>query len=203
MPRLSQSEQAEKAALISEYKKAAQQADKRLYRLTQYAKNPKYENVLKWSYAKAEKEIRKWGGEKKTRFGLSEKKLQGLSRTQLQARLNDINQFLESKSSTLVGIKETYANKAKAFNKEFGTHFTWEQFAEYQQSGLAEKLDQSYGYRTSQTAIGYIQKNKQKIMDYMNNQKAGSIKIVDDAVVNKRIADILNEYGLEGLKGIL
>ena len=51
-----------------EWQKLAWRANKRLYRLEKYAERPEYKDILKVSYARAQRDIKAWRGEGKKRF---------------------------------------------------------------------------------------------------------------------------------------
>lgn len=111
------------------YRRIAKQADQRLLRLENLAKQQGYEGATKWSYARAAYDItNKWGGNAETpRFNTKPPE----DTNALKAKINDIQEFLQAPTSTKTGITEGYKKKADTFNKNFGTNVSWEDWAEY------------------------------------------------------------------------
>lgn len=188
--------------LVKEYRKLAKRADQRLVRLEALSRQKKYENVLKYAYRVAEKNIESYGIVKnRPRFNTKPPK----NSNTLQAKINDIKHFLESVSSTKKGIDLTYEKRAKTLNKTMGLKgddkFTWQELADFFQSKSYEKLASVFGSKTVFDTIGKIKKNLPEIAKSIKeNQK---IKVADWKVndtINKMIAE--NDLRLEdfGLK---
>ena len=113
------------------YRRLAKQADQRLVRLEKLAAkgDPGYQGVLSWAYARAEYDItHKWGGSSaKPRFNTKPPE----DVNALKAKINDIQSFLEDKTSTKSGIDKGYKKKADKMRSEFGLDVNWEDWAEY------------------------------------------------------------------------
>lgn len=120
------------------YKRLAKQADQRLVRLEKLAQEEGFSAVTKYAYARAQKDIKQWGG---NRFNQNQPK----NKQQLKAKIKDIKTFLQSQTSTKSGILKTYKQRAKTINDKYGTSFTWQELATYFESGLADKEDKSLG----------------------------------------------------------
>ena len=142
------------------YRRLAKVADQRMVRLEAYQHDKGYANILQWAYARAKLDIKKWSGDEGQRFNTAMPKNEKgqVDYQRLAAKIRDIRTFLEAPTSTKAGIKELFETKAENFNKAHGTNFTWEAFAKFWDSGIAEKLDLSYGSKTKLKAIGSIQK---------------------------------------------
>ena len=144
-----------RAELIRDYNKMARAANKQLYRLEQYSNEPGYENITKFAYAKAMKNIKRRFGSDKIRFGLANEN------TDLRRLRGDINaalEFMNSPSRTKSGIKEIYQSRADTINEKYGTSFTWQTMADYYTTGLNAKLDKTYGSKTALKIFGELQK---------------------------------------------
>lgn len=188
--------------LVKEYRKLAKRADQRLVRLEALSRNKKYENVLKYAYAVAAKNIESYGALKnRPRFNTNPPE----NSNTLQAKINDIKHFLDSVSSTKKGIVSVYEKRADVINKTMGLDgndkFTWQELADFFQSKSYEKLASAFGSKTVFDTIGSIKKNLTEIAKAIkNNQK---IKVADWKVnntINKMIAEhdlILEDFGLK------
>ena len=113
------------------YRRLAKQADQRLVRLEKLAAqgDPGYKGVLSWAYARAEYDIsHKWGGSStKPRFNTKPPE----DVNALKAKINDIQSFLEDKTSTKSGIDKGYKKKADKMRSEYGLDINWQDWAEY------------------------------------------------------------------------
>lgn len=188
--------------LVKEYRKLAKRADQRLVRLEALSRTKKYENVLKYGYSVAAKNIESYGVVKnRPRFNTKPPE----NSNTLQAKINDIKHFLESISSTKKGIVSVYEKRAETLNKNMGLKgddkFTWQELADFFQSKSYEKLASSFGSKTVFDTIGSIKKNLPEIAKAIkNNQK---IKVADWKVndtINKMIAENnirLEDFGIK------
>lgn len=177
--------------LVKEYRKLAKRADQRLVRLEVLSKSSKYENVLKYAYRLAVKNIESYGSVKnKPRFNTKPPE----NSNTLQAKINDIKHFLDSISSTKKGIVSVYEKRAEILNKKMelkeDDKFTWQELADFFQSKSYEKLAASFGSKTVFDTIGQIKKNLPEIAKAIkDNQK---IKVADwkvNETINKMIAE--------------
>ena len=188
--------------LVKEYRKLAKRADQRLVRLEALSRSSKYENVLKYAYRVASKNIERYGYVKnRPRFNTKPPE----NSNTLQAKINDIKHFLESVSSTKRGIVSVYEKRAKKLNKNMklkgDDKFTWQELADFFQSNSYEKLASSFGSKTVFDTIGKIKKNLPEIAKAIKENK--KIKVADwkvNSTINKMIAE--NDLRLEdfGLK---
>lgn len=188
--------------LVKEYRKLAKRADQRLVRLEALSRQANYENVLKYAYAVAAKNIKMYGKPKdRPRFNTKPP----VNSNTLQAKINDIKTFLQSTSSTKKGIVSTYEKRADTLNKNMGLEgeekFTWQELADFFHSKSYEKLASMFGSKTVFDTIGKIKQNLPEIAKAIRDNK--KIKVVDWKVndtINKMIAE--NDLKLEdfGLK---
>lgn len=136
------------------YHRIAKQADQRLRRLEDLAKDPDYKGALNWSYSRAAYDItQKWGGKpEKPRFDT--KPPQDLNA--LKAKINDIQEFLQAPTSTKAGIKAGYKKKAESFNAKYGTNINWEDWADYLDR-YGKSLYDKYGSTVMNRVIKTVQ----------------------------------------------
>lgn len=150
------------------YRRIAKQADQRLLRLENLAKRGGYyKGVKEWAYARASYDItQKWGGNpEKPRFNTKPPE----NINELKAKINDIQDFLQMKTSTKVGIKEAYKKKADSFNENFGTDVSWEDWADYLDR-FGVSLYDKYGSAVMNRVIKTVQSMAKNDKD-MNAQK--------------------------------
>lgn len=173
----------DRASLEAVYKTLAKTADQRLVRLEQAAarggENNPYEHVKEWAYMRGVHDIKEWTGQTAfPRFNVK-----GMyAGEQLEAKIEDIKNFLSLKTSTVKGIRETFKARANTLNNEYGTNFKWDDMAQFFDSELDEELNKSYGSDTKFFVLAEIQKNKKKILEGMKKAKEVNIKVPDEMV---------------------
>lgn len=174
--------------LLKEYNLLAMRADKRLQRLEQHSKDKHFEHILDYAYSKAMHDIHSWSGAQGTRFLTKPP----ANTQQLQAKIADIKEFLESKTSTKSGVKATYIERAKTTNKNWGTNFTWQDLATFWESEDAKKLASDYGSKTLIKALGIIKKlgdDPEKIKKAIESNK----KLSGDDIQDEITRSLLNQ----------
>ena len=185
--------------LQAEYKRLAKKADQRIVRLEKLSQDPLYSNVDKYALARAKKDIEHIFGEGSTRFN---KKIDNYN--SLVGAINDVNTFLKSPSSTKKGITNTYKKKADAANRTFGTSFTWQEYADYYQSGTADKLTSKMTYKEALKKVGKMQKSKktqEQIIQDIQSKKGQNYKVskkdINSEIYHKLMAQKLtiNDLG--------
>ena len=184
---------AEYAAELKKYKSLAKKADQRMVRLEKLSKEPGYENVLKWAYKKAMKDIKYWGGEKATRFNIK-----APSRLdQLRSKIRDIEKFLFSKSSTKSSIRQVYKKRQQTYKREFGLDIKMNDMNDFFNSEeflRTQSLEDGYTSKTYMRAIGQIQANERKIINAINKNMEINLDIEDD-LVDDAVNHLLDKYG--------
>lgn len=135
------------------YKRLAKVADQRLVRLERLSEQAGYENAWKWAYKNAQKDIEKWGGNK--RFNTAPP----ADNRMLKAKINDIKAFLGSQTSTKKGITDIYKKRAQTWNEKYGTDVSWEDLAEYYSRGINKKLERDMNSDVVNKAIAVIRSN--------------------------------------------
>lgn len=181
------------AELLAEYKRLAKRADQRLVRLEQLAQQEHYKGVLTYSYARAMRDIKAWSGEEATRFNL---KAPGRI-DQLQAKIRDIEHFLNAPTSSKSGITKVYKERTSTVNKLYSTNFKWQDLAKYYESAESQKMAEQYGSKTLVRSLGAIRRianNPDEIAEVI----AGNHKAANDSEINNMVVDILQQYpGIE------
>lgn len=167
-----------------EYNRLAKKADARLRALESYQYQKNFKTATKWAYAKAMRDIKSWGGNK--RFQTSPKKL---TDTELQMKLKDIETFLESPTSTKKGIINVYKKRVDTLNKRLGTNFTWNEFANFIKSDTYKKIDTLFGSDTIFTVIGKTKNLTKKKVDKMLETSK------DFSPIEKETVEKLKELG--------
>lgn len=185
-------------ALVKEYRSLAKKADQRLVRLEKLSKQKGFENVTKFAYNRAMKDIKYWSGSEATRFNRDIPN----NINSIRARINDVKHFLEdTKTSTKRDIMKTFQNRANSINNKYGTDMKWNDLAGFFESKLWEKLAKEYGSKTAMKAIGEIQKNEKDIKKALKRDELPTLRMRDDKVL-AAVNSILKEQGLSILKMI-
>ena len=177
------------------YRRLAKTADQRLVRLEKYEQQTYFKTATKWAYAKAVKDIKKWMPKdaKVTEYRFN---IKPPTKTEdLLAKINDIQTFLESPTSTKKGITEVYKKRADTVNKKFGTNFTWQQLAKYYDSGMAEVWDAKFGSDTALRTIGQLQKHKEQITAAIRKADLKDIR-VDNKMLTVTVKQALKDNNL-------
>lgn len=182
-------------SLLDQYKRLSQRADKRLQRLEKRFNQPGYEGLEKWAYARAMRDIKAWSGKKGTRFGTKIPEFDDMAAQEryLRAKINDINTFLRSSTSTISGGMESEGilpleNGAKTFSKKYGAKFTWQQLGSFYESQLSKKLSEQFGSNTIAKAIGRFKRlsdkgiNPREAMENDPHFKLSSTKLTKAAM---------------------
>ena len=149
-----------------EYRQKAKKADQRLVRLEALAHEQHFSGVLEFAYKGAIRDVHSWGGDRRFNTAPPTKL------TQLQAKIADIDKFLDKPTSRKSGIVSAYKRRADTFNegrirngefiggfgKEFGVDFTWEEIAIYYEREKVRKQDVKLASKTEVRAIAMIKK---------------------------------------------
>lgn len=181
--------------LEENYKKIAKKADAKLRALEKAAASGR-KDATSYAYEVAMENIRHFSGEGAKRFNTKAPRNQ----QQLQRKINDILDFLNSPTSTVKGIDEVYEKRTKTFNEHWGTNFSSDEIGRLFESGMADKLDKKLGYGNSLVILGEMQQKIKKgdygqaFKRFLNkNQKASQEDI------NNWIIDRLTKQGLKGV----
>lgn len=143
------------------YHRLAKQADTRLRRLEKLSAKEGFENVTQYAYRSAVRELTlNFGANPKS--PTFDRKLPRANNGEIiqemyNERLAVLKDFLLSPSSTKAGIKDIYQQRADTIKENHGVDFTWQDMADFFETGAAEKLFKDYGSQTTMKAIGKLQ----------------------------------------------
>lgn len=179
-------------ALVKEYRSLAKRADQRLVRLERLSTQKGFENVTKFAYNRAMKDIQYWSGAGASRFNRDIPR----NINSLRARINDVKHFLEdTKTSTKRDIMRTFQGRANSINNKYGTSLKWDEIAGFFESKQWETVSRKYGSKTAMKAIGEIQSNEKAIIKAFKRGEQPTIR-VSDKKVQSAINNILEDQGL-------
>lgn len=187
---------------LKEYNRLAKKADRRMRELERFSRYEEFESILNYAYRGAKKAIAKY-----TPPGYEDKQPRWqrnapLDTRTLQAKIKDIENFLNKPTSTVTGTIKIYKKRTATINKKYKTKFTWQQLANYfETGGLSEKGSDKYGSKTLLKSIGVIQANKKQALDIIEGKSQDHIQI-DDIKVEYTVNELLKGYGKD-LKAIL
>ena len=185
---------ADRTELMQQYRKLAKQANMRLLRLEKRAADQPA--VLNWAYATAITDIEAWRGEGKTRFPSAAPKDSPIA--QLQARIADVEKFLEMPTSYVGKIKSIDKSRVDTINKNQGTNFTVGDFERFARSGMLSKLKAEYGSKTMWKIITQIRRNMDTLEKQIAQHKKRDILIdEDDPIFQAKVDEVLSarRYG--------
>ena len=183
--------------LVRVYRTLAKSADQRLVRLEQYSNQKNFKTAIKWSYARAQRDIKAWSGQDATRFNTKPPK----SESALRSKIEDIKTFLKAPSSTKKGIIDVYKKKAETFNRNHGTNFTWQQMGKFFESGLAKKMQEDMDSTTMAKVIATISKNKKNVIQQIEEQDQIDIK-APDSMTKELVFESISKYGEDVLEAL-
>ena len=161
MPELS-----EKSDMIAYLNKINKTADRRLRNLEVYRHDAGYKDIDKYAYAKAMRNIKAIGGNKRFSIKASE----SMTKQEIQKRINYTLEFLNSPSSTKSGITKVYKKRAATLNAKYGTDYTWQQLTQLFESGVFDTLIEKFASESTFRSIGKFQKNKESTIQMLNEK---------------------------------
>lgn len=181
------------ADLVAQYNKLAKKADRRMRQLERFSRYEEFDKILNYAYRVAEKNIEAW-----TPPGSKEKlprwqRNMPMDTRSMKAKIKDIENFLSKKTSTVTGVIGVYKKRAETINKKYGTNFTWQQLANYFDTGFAEKTNDKYGSKTVLVAIGQIQNQKEEVVKSLEEKVPVHLQ-VDDIAVQQTVNNFLHYY---------
>lgn len=184
--------------LVKEYRKLAKRADQRLVRLEKLSTQKNFKQIKQWAYKNAVTDAIHYGANpKKPRFNIKPPvdKTGKPSFVKLQAKIQDIKNFLEKPTSTKQGVIDIYQKKADTLNKKYGLNLNWSDVGDLFESNLYKKNDRSMSSGTRLRAIATIKNNEAEILRDFAQHRASHIKTEDDdMVVNEAIKRMTSYY---------
>lgn len=184
-----------KAELDKIYRKVAKVADQRLVRLEQLSKQKDFKQVKQWAYKNAIQDALEWGANvNKPRFNIKPPS----KKYSIQAKINDMLNFIEKPTSTRAGIVEVYESKARTLNekyKEYGLNLNWSDVGTFFESQLYKKLSKKYSSGTVIKAIATIKQNEKEVLTDFDKHKSSHLKTEDnDIVIDDAIKRMTSYY---------
>ena len=187
-------EMSEKSDMISYLNKINKIADRRLRNLEVYRHDAGYKDIDKYAYAKAMRNIKAIGGNK--RFSI--KAHESMTKQEIQKRINYTLEFLNSPSSTKTGITKVYKKRVATLNAKYGTNYTWQQLAQLFESGVFDVLIEKFASESTFRSIGKFQKNKEATVQMLNEKLGVNISNnISDAKLNGYIYRLMQDEVLD------
>lgn len=184
-------------AEYAEFKKLAKRADQRLIELVRVSKQPGFENITKWAYKRAMRDIQDWSGKDARTFnqGVPKQATEDFGLKQLKAKKRDVIDFLNMVTSTKRGTVDMFERKAAALNKYPGVNLTWQDLG-----GVFENKEDNEFYQkggvTYLQSVSYLKQNDQRILEQLENNERVTVR-TGSRKANKMVHDILKQYGLD------
>lgn len=186
-------------SLLQAHKRLAKQVDQRMRRLeTLAASDPNFKGALTYSYGLASHNAVLYGSNKeKPRFDIAPP----TNQKTLQAKINDMIQFLNSPTSTKGGIVKMYKARTEKLNELYGTDFTWQEAGKFFES---KKDDFKEAWKSGMTlkSIGKMQANRDIIKEQIKDFTARH-KVVSDNEVDEIIYQMLKDNKLQQKAALL
>ena len=217
---------------MQHYRRLAKVADQRLVRLEQLASDPNqpgYKNVLKWAYKKAQKDINYYSGKDnyiaRTATDLELGRQKGWSpgrfntappktstgkvdMRQLEAKIRDMQEFLEKPTSKKEDISKTYKSRVETLNQKFpGNNFQWEDLADFFESDSYTNLRQLYDSDEILEFRAAVKGNKEALSELAGKSEEEIVKALkenseihlhtDDEVIQDTIIGLLANNNLD------
>lgn len=193
---------------LAEFNRLAKKADRRLRELERWSRQKEFKDIKKYAYRIAKQDIMKHTpkGQKRKAPRFQRNVPSDINTQSLIGRINEIEKFLALPTSTISGVKKVYKKRADSLNKrikrETGSnpHFTWEDMANFFDTGLMDKTKDDYGSATVLAVLGVMKSNSQKIAEQIKSKNEAHLQLSDDIVINQRINDMLTDYGADVAK---
>ena len=180
------------------YRRLAKVADQRIVRLEKLSYKKGYENVLKYSYKGAQKDINYWNENPKAKIPKNKQQLSRMTKAgkktgrfntapptnskgqidvnKLNAKISDIKSFLEKPTSTQGQIKTIYQKRVNEINASFGTDFKWEDIGDFFESKAYKDLVNTYGSDTILKMRNAVAENRELFEELMKMDKSDNMK---------------------------
>ena len=189
------------SAYEEEYKrfqKLAHRADQRLRELGRVAEQSGFENITRWAYQKAMRDIKSWSGENKKTFqrDVPKQPTAKFGLKQLRAKTRDVIDFLEAPTSTKTGTKSMFQQRADNLNKKYGTSFDWEDLGNVFDQKEENPVYEKFGGKTYLKAVDYLKNNEDQIMKSLMSQEKVAVR-TGNRKVNQAVKTLLDEYGIQ------
>ena len=184
---LNKLDQAPGESLDHYYRRLAKQADQRLVRLEAASHEEGYRHITNWAYATAKRDIEHWTGINYDEPGAPKPRFNTAppaNKTQLEAKIRDIRDFLEKPTSTKSGVTKFYKKRAESINRNQGTSFNWQQLADLFENDKIKDMmsDEQYGSGETLRVYSEIENGGVKILDE-NGEELTSEELINKAIL--------------------
>lgn len=184
----------EKSDMIKYLNKINKTADASLRKLEVYRHDKGYKDIDKYAYAKAMRNIKAIGGNKRFSIKVDE----SISKQEIQKRINYTLEFLNSPSRTKTGINRIYKKRAETLNSKYGTNYKWQQLTQLFESGVFDALIEKFASESTFRSIGKFQKNKEVTIQMLNEKLGVNISNnISDAKLNEYIYRLMQDEILD------
>lgn len=185
-------------AELAEYKKIAKAADQKLRRLEAAYAKTKDEELLRYAYSRAMRDLKSLG--LNNRFDVKLKRRTDVAEGERPEReidflwrireaTADAKRFINADTSSITGFKQLNAKRRKAFNETLGTNFTQKQFNQIMETGFFDLMKGlTPGYREAIKIAKNIVDNSEANAELFERRKK---------LTAKSIADVLDKYTYE------
>ena len=173
---------------LAEYHKIAKAADQKMRRLEAEYKRTSDDELLRYAYSRAQRDIKSIGGNKRFDITLKQRKeteTQAFERDidflwRIRQATKDAKRFIEAPTSSVSGFTEMYKERAEKFNEAMGTDFTVKEFRAIMETGLFNTMQNiTPGYRTGVKIIEGMMKNnkvREKIISRRRTMGSQSVR---------------------------
>ena len=189
------------------FRRLAKVADQRLVRLEKLSEQAEYKQITQYAYAQAMYDISIHGKDKRFNTALPRNEEGEIDRRILKERIISIRLFLTSPLSTKQGVQE-YRQRVDKLNANYGTDFTWSEFADFIQSGYAKRMLALINSDLVMKAIARIRQARSKVAEEMEKStKVTTRDPLDDLALrmlrSKKIKESMKPEELKKVREVI
>ena len=164
--------------LKKQYIKLAKRADQRLVRLERLTKQQGFENIDKFAYASARRDISKRFGDNVSRFNRS---VSGMSERELEYAISDVINFLNMVTSTKQGIVKSYNKRYETLKETLNDpNIKWADAIEVFERQIIDRYDKTLDSTQILKIVSKQQANKKAFDKWVSKQTGKSFKTARD-----------------------
>lgn len=182
--------------LREQYVKLAKMTDQRLVRLEKLEKDPKFEAVTKYAYAKVKEDIYNYEKYNDLRVGSNPRFNRNIPTTEegLIARIKQMEEFNEKTTSTKGKIVDMYERRAKTISDQIDVDLSWQELQQFYELKKIEKIQKKLGSRSVQQLFGAFKEKEYTEEEFKNALKTH--EVVVDEVVDDKIRELIRSHRL-------
>ena len=164
--------------LKKQYIKLAKRADQRLVRLERLTKEQGFENIDKFAYASARRDISARFGQNVTRFNRS---VSGMSERELEYAISDVINFLNKVTSTKQGIVKSYNKRYETLKQSLNDpNIKWADAIEVFERQIIDRYDKTLDSTQILKIVSKQKANKKDFDKWVSKQTGKSFKTARD-----------------------